>query len=389
MQLRWKLILPMVAVATLLLGLLAYGVPTAAFDGPVSLFIGIALALCIAALVSTVRLAGGPIATLEQDAAALPRLRAELAEARAAIARENTTRRSTEDALQEAEERYALAVRGANDGLWEWDLRHGEVHYSPLWKSLLGYEEAEIGRSIDEWRDRIHPDDRARVLQELDEHIAGKSPRFENQHRLQCKDGSWRWILARGTAIRHASGAPYRVVGLHTDITARRAAEQTLLEVADSLSSVSGDECLRVLVRSFAQVMGVREAFLCEPCDSPPTRARMLAWWRDGEFQIGIEYDLEGTPCKDPHVYGRTCYCPIDLEKQWPLERQFDRRAYLGLPIHDSTGKLIGHIACTGNRPMPEQTPHLAIFKLFAQRGGIELERRALLRMREGSHLVA
>ncbi|MBX9961674.1 MAG: PAS domain-containing protein [Burkholderiales bacterium] len=381
MQLRWKLILPMAAVVALLLGLLAYGVPADAFGGAGVFLLTLALVLSVAALAVAVTVARGPIAAMEQAAAALPGVRAGLDEARAALSRESAARRETEEALHEAEERYALAVRGANDGLWEWDLRREEVHYSPLWKSLLGYEETEIGSRIDEWRDRIHPDDRERVLQELEEHLAGKSLRFENQHRLRHKDGGWRWILARGTAIRHASGAPYRVVGLHTDITARRAAEQTIIEVAESLSSVSGDECLRTLVRSFAQVLGVREAFVCEPCDSPPTRARMLAWWRDGEFLNGIEYDLEGTPCKNPHVFGRTCYCPIDLEKQWPLEKQFNRRAYLGLPIHDSAGRLIGHIACTDNRPMPEQTPHLAIFKLFAQRGAIELERRALERM--------
>lgn len=381
MQLRWKLILPMAAVVALLLGLLAYGVPADAFGGAGVFLLTLALVLSVAALAVAVTVARGPIAAMEQDAAALPGVRAGLDEARAALSRESAARRETEEALHEAEERYALAVRGANDGLWEWDLRREEVHYSPLWKSLLGYEETEIGSRIDEWRDRIHPDDRERVLQELEEHLAGKSLRFENQHRLRHKDGGWRWILARGTAVRHASGAPYRVVGLHTDITARRAAEQTIIEVAESLSSVSGDECLRTLVRSFAQVLGVREAFVCEPCDSPPTRARMLAWWRDGEFLNGIEYDLEGTPCKNPHVFGRTCYCPIDLEKQWPLEKQFNRRAYLGLPIHDSAGRLIGHIACTDNRPMPEQTPHLAIFKLFAQRGAIELERRALERM--------
>lgn len=387
MQLRWKLILPMAAVAACLVGLLAYGVPAHTFGGAGTFLLSLALILSVAALAVAVTIARGPIAALEQDAAALPRVRADLEEARATLSRESASRREAEEALHEAEERYALAVRGANDGLWEWDLRREEVHYSPLWKNLLGYDETEIGSGIEEWRDRIHPDDRERVLRALDDHLAGKSLRFENQHRLRHKDGSWRWILARGTAVRHASGAPYRVVGLHTDITARRAAEQTIIEVAESLSSVSGDECLRTLVRSFAQVMGVREAFVCEPCDSPPTRARMLAWWRDGEFLNGIEYDLEGTPCRNPHVFGRTCYCPIDLEKQWPLEKQFNRRAYLGLPIHDSAGRLIGHIACTDNRPMPEQTPHLAIFKLYAQRGGIELERRALERM-AGSAVV-
>jgi PAS domain S-box-containing protein len=320
--------------------------------------------------------------TLSQLVAAVEHWRGQLRDTRATLAREIEARRTAEQALREADERYALAVRGASDGLWEWNLKSGNVYFSPLWKSLLGHEDNEVGNRIEEWHDRIHPDDRSRVLQEMADHLAGLSARFENQHRLLHKDQSWHWVHARGTAIRHAGGTPYRVVGLHTDITARRAAEQMLLEVADSLASARGEACFQIVARAFARVMGVREAFVCEPCDQPPTKARMLAWWCDGGFLPNVEYDLEGTPCKNPQVLGRTCYCPVGLDEQWPLEKPFNRTAYLGIPIHDAAGAVIGHIACTDNKPMPERTPHLTIFRLFAERAGVELERRALLRLR-------
>jgi PAS domain S-box-containing protein len=382
MHLRWKLILPLGAIAALLLTLFALRRPLTTGFGVDAAILGLALTLTALAIVAGIAIFRGPMATLERDAVQLACLRIDLDTARAALEREVGGRHEAEQAQRDAEARYALAVRGANDGLWEWDLARDHVYYSPLWKSLLGHGEFEIGAKLDEWLGRIHPDDRERVLKEMEEHLAGNTPRFENEHRLRHKDGSWHWVLTRGTAIRHATGKPYRVVGLHTDITARRAAEQTLLEVAESLCAATGEQSLQVLARSFAEVMGVREAFVCEPCDYPPTRARMLAWWRDGEFHPGVEYELEGTPCKDPQVNGITCYCPNGLDEHWPLAEQLDREAYLGIAIHDSQGCVIGHIACTDNRPMPAQTPHLAIFKLFAQRGGIELERRMLARDR-------
>ncbi len=312
-------------------------------------------------------------------------LRSELDATQVKLAHEVSARRAAEQALHEADERYSLAVRGASDGLWEWDLPTGKAYFSPLWKSLLGYADDEIGSEIEEWRSRIHPEDKARVLQEIEDHLAGHTPRFENEHRMLHKDQSWHWVHARGAAIRHATGKPYRVVGLHSDVTARRAAEQMLLEVADALATARGEACFRIIARSFAQVMGVREAFVCEPCDQPPTKARMLAWWCDGNFLPNVEYELEGTPCKNPQVEGRTCYCSKGLEEQWPLEKPFDRTAYLGIPVRDSAGTVIGHIACTDNKPMPERTPHLAIFRLFAERASVELERRALL----GAHARA
>ncbi len=306
------------------------------------------------------------------------RLRAQLDDAHAQLELETRTRRAAEQALRTADERYSLAVRGASDGLWEWDLVGGKAYFSPLWKSLLGFEDDEIGGNIDEWRSRIHPEDKARVLQEMDDHLAGHTSRFENEHRLLHKDQSWHWVQARGSAIRHANGKAYRMVGLHSDITARRAAEQMLLEVAEALASARGEACFQLIAQNFAKVMGVREAFVCEPCDQPPTKARMLAWWCEGRFLPNVEYELEGTPCKNPQVEGRTCYCSKGLEEMWPLEKPFDRTAYLGIPIRDSAGVVIGHIACTDNKPMPERTPHLAIFRLFAERASVELERRML-----------
>ncbi|CAN0503042.1 unnamed protein product, partial [Phaeothamnion confervicola] len=181
----------------------------------------------------------------------------------------------------------------------EWNLLNDAVHFSPRWKSMLGYAEHELGDHMDEWRTRIHPQDVERVVGELQAHLEGKTARFENEHRLLHRDGQYRWILARGAAVRTASGKAYRMVGLHTDISGRKLVQEALLDVADGLSTLSGEECFRELTRRFAQVLGVREAFVCECSNQPTTRVRMLARWNKDGFARCEEFDLAGTACEE------------------------------------------------------------------------------------------
>ena len=124
-----------------------------------------------------------------------------------------------QEALRESEERYALAARGANDGLWDWDLQQGKLYFSPRWKTMLGYKENEIGDQPEEWINRIHDADRERVKQELATHEEGSSQQFESEHRVLHKDGTFRWMLSRGLAVRDGSGKALRMAGWQTDIT--------------------------------------------------------------------------------------------------------------------------------------------------------------------------
>jgi len=127
-----------------------------------------------------------------------------------------------ERALRESEERYSLATLGANDGLWDWNLESKEIYYSPRWKSMLGYEEAQIGRSPDDWFKRMHPADRAGVEKKLAQHISGLSSHFESEYRILDASGTYRWMLCRGLALRNGSGKAHRMAGSQTDITDRK-----------------------------------------------------------------------------------------------------------------------------------------------------------------------
>ena len=150
-----------------------------------------------------------------------------------------TERQRAEEELRESEERYALAVRGANDGLWDWDLATDKIYYSPRWKAILGYGEGELSCEPSEWLDRVHPDDRNRLRSDLEDLIGPNgSPRtpfarhWQNEHRIRHKDGTFRWVLSRGIAVGKGTGKATRTAGSLTDISARKNAEERLLHDA-------------------------------------------------------------------------------------------------------------------------------------------------------------
>ncbi len=134
--------------------------------------------------------------------------------------------------LKESEERYALAARAANDGLWDWDLRSGSVYYSDRWTSMLGCSPDEVGSDPDEWFKRVFPGDLDNVRQAVQDHLEGRTPLFESEHRVRHKDRGYRWMLVRGVAVRDAAGKATRMAGSQTDITQRKLAEETLLHDA-------------------------------------------------------------------------------------------------------------------------------------------------------------
>ncbi len=152
-----------------------------------------------------------------------------------------TDRRAVELKLRESEERYALAVRGANDGLWDWNLKVDRLHLSARWRAMLGMSEGEAGESRDYWFARVHTEDLKRLREAIEAHLDGATPHVEVEHRVRHASGEWRWMLARGLAIRDAAGSPYRMAGSLTDITDRKAAEEKLVRDAlyDSLTGLA------------------------------------------------------------------------------------------------------------------------------------------------------
>jgi diguanylate cyclase (GGDEF)-like protein/PAS domain S-box-containing protein len=153
---------------------------------------------------------------------------------------EIVVRQHVEAALRESEERYSLAVRAANDGLWDWNLKKSQIYYSPRWKHMLGYSDQQIGDSPNEWLNRVHPEDIAQLKTNIAAHIKGLSAHFECEYRIQHSNGSYRWMLSRGMAVFNPDKTAVRLAGSQTDITSRKDAEIKLLHDAfhDSLTEL-------------------------------------------------------------------------------------------------------------------------------------------------------
>jgi len=156
------------------------------------------------------------------------------------LQQEINERKSAEEALRESEERYALAAHGSNDGLWDWDLRNDRIFFSYRWKTMLGYAENAVGSSPEEWFERIHPDDLSEVKAKIAAHLDGQDQHYEGEYRILHQDGSYRWVLNRGLAVRDPSGRACRMAGSQTDITLRKAAMEQLVYNAfhDSLTGL-------------------------------------------------------------------------------------------------------------------------------------------------------
>ncbi|MER2493970.1 EAL domain-containing response regulator [Catenovulum sediminis] len=130
--------------------------------------------------------------------------------------------RQLDEDINKANERFTLAAKGSNDGLWDWFISSGDVYFSNRWKNMLGYDASEFQNEFDAFLDRIHPDDLIEFNRSMRFHLEGISNNFEKECRIKHKDGSYRWMMIRGAAIRHENGKAYRMAGSMTDITNRK-----------------------------------------------------------------------------------------------------------------------------------------------------------------------
>lgn len=152
------------------------------------------------------------------------------------ISHDITRRRLEEQTLRDSEQRWIMALDSAGHGVWDWDIATDTVYFSPRWKSMLGYAEDDVGNTLEDWSGRVHPDDLPACQAALKRHFRGESEAYVSEHRMRCKDGSYRWILDRGQVqLRDESGKPLRVVGTHTDIAETKATAEALRQSYDEL----------------------------------------------------------------------------------------------------------------------------------------------------------
>ena len=197
------------------------------------------------------------------------------------LKREDLERERLAEEMSLSHERFVRAVEGSSDGLWDWDIVSNQVYFSPRYKSMLGYADSEINNDFDAWERLIHPDDLPIAKQKVADYHAGRIPVYELEHRLLQKDGTYRWVLARGTILRGADGKPVRMSGSHTDIDARRKMEEALRE---------SEQRFRQVAENIREVIWLSDV----------AKNRMI--------YISPGYEL---------VWGRTCQSLYDSPRTW------------------------------------------------------------------------
>jgi PAS domain S-box-containing protein len=246
-------------------------------------------------------------------------------------------RQRMEDALRESELRWQLAVRGNNDGIWDWNVKTSEVFFSSRCQEILGYEDDDI-INLDEWRSLVHPDDTELVAELIENHFAKQTPFYISEHRVRCKSGNYKWILDRGQALWDKNGTVVRMAGSHTDITERKLGEEKLRQ---------SEERFQILARATNDAVW---DWNLQTND---------VWWNES-VQTLFGYSTEQV--KNQPNWWRACLHPEDAqriqtdigaviasgEQFWSNEYRFlrsdDTYAYIfdrGFVVHDSTGKPI------------------------------------------------
>lgn len=146
-----------------------------------------------------------------------------------AVYNDLTEQKIQEEELRETKNRLEMAIEGANLGLWDWDNETGKLEINNKWLEMIGYEEEKAVQTYEDWKNKIHEEDEARVLKKLEQHINGEDDYYESEYRLKTKAGDWKWIKAIGKVMEtDEHGNPLRIVGIHQDIEDRKKAQEKI-----------------------------------------------------------------------------------------------------------------------------------------------------------------
>lgn len=250
---------------------------------------------------------------------------------------------------------------------------------SPAYERLLGYTPADLlGQPF---YPLIHPDDLERVGQTFVNFFHHPERASAVEYRVHHRDGSWHTTESTGKVLPDGN-----VVVYSRDITRRKHFENALQAILEGTAAATGSDFLYSLVRHLALALGVRYAFVTEIMDRPPTRVRTLAFWQGQEFGPNFEYQLDLAPCARVFTQKELCFYPDNLRRRFPHDQPLVAlgvESYMGVPLLDTVGNALGHLAVMDDQPMADEDRRAAILRIFAARAGAELERQqAEIRLR-------
>lgn len=317
------------------------------------------------------------------------------------LALEDMEELTTQRALEafRSEERLTIAMRGANDGLWDWNLQTNEVYYSPYWKRMLGYQDHELRDHFDTWVSLLDPDDKQSMLRQIDDYLTGKSDNFEAEIRMRHQDGHMVDILSRAFLVhRDSEGQPIRMVGTHVDISQRKCAEKLVKRTAGILEMIATGQAASEIYDAIALMYEERH---------PGMRCSMLelhgnTLLHGGAPSLPEEYcdavnGLVNGPdigsCGTSTYTGKTVLVEdIANDPKWESIKAaalpHGLRCCWSEPIKNSSGKVLGAFGMYYNHTAMPNAEELADLQSAARLAGIIMERvhaeNELRRHREG-----
>ncbi len=285
--------------------------------------------------------------------------------------------KTSDDALIDSETRQSLILNSLSIAMYATETYgdFGTLYVSENIKHITGFEASRFIADNRFWNSRIHPEDKQKASDKSKEILSKKN--FELEYRWKCADGTYRWFLDKAVLVTGENTEPKEIVGTWLDITDRKVVEQSLKTLVEMTASVTGVEFFRVLIRNIASLLNVKYAFASKCMNSNKKKVRTLAFWNKSKYGENFEYDLEGTPCEKV-ILGEFCRYDEKVAELFPADKdlkKFDAQGYLGIPLSNSKGEVIGHLAVFHDKPFTDISKHFSILQLFAVRAGSELER--------------
>lgn len=294
------------------------------------------------------------------------------------VAQDISDLKRTKSALTQSEQRWQFALEGSGDGIWDWNLDTDEIYFSDPWKEMLGYETDEFDNNLSSWGELFHPDDLYIFQAELNRLYSGETAVLTCEYRLRCQDSSYKWVLARGKVIEtHEDNLPKRIIGTHTDITARKETEEMILNVARGVSAATGSYFFRALVAYLGKTLQADMAFIGELVEKDESEIHTIAVYADNVITENFIYPLLGSPCNNV-VNRRTCVYKKDVYKLFPDDKPLADNgfeAYIGAPLFSADKSPLGLIAVLYKTPLYETEIAKNLLQIFAVRAAAELDR--------------
>ena len=294
------------------------------------------------------------------------------------ITRDITEGRLAEMSLRDSRTRLDLALQGAKMGIWHWDIKQNTRTFDEQVCRLLGLDPGTFGGTAEEFFGALHPEDRGRVRAALARTIDENAP-YAPEYRAVWPDGTVRSIAARGELVLDDAGSPARLTGVVWDITEQKQRESDLREIAETLSTKTGDAYFHAMTEFIARSLGMEHVLLGELTGDHRKITTISRYWK-GRHGENLTYSLDGTPCGN--IAGkRFCTYASGTSRLFPQDAMLadlQIESYMGTPLFSKAGQPLGIVAALGTRALDAATVTRgeALLKIMAVRAAAELERQ-------------